>query len=814
MNQTYWIIEYVKLFLAYGFVLFVWPSVVFRPHLKGKGGAYRFAFCTTVTVLVVTTAVLLMGLAHILHTWTSALVFFGVFAVQLWRNFKWDMSWIGNMRRVSAHTMTLKQLIFRVFRWFGRKVRLCMDFLVEWSRGRRVELLLLLLLVIFGTIYFSYNAFDTHAYGSGDQYVHNEWIYKLKQGVAFSDGIYPEGMHCMIYLTCSCFGIRLYTGVLFFGCVHSAILLLSFYLFMREIFRFRYSGLLALCMFLTLKLTNLDAIFGMARLSWALPLEYAMHTQFFSALALLRFYRRVSEGYRLRLSFRHPLKNIAAIFRDPDLFIFTMSIAVSIAVHFYVTITAFFICLAVAVVSLRYVFRRGSFGPVLLSAFLSLFLAVTPMAVAFATGVPLQGSLNWAISVITGGDEEDAEESVDDEPEGVDTSTISDVSEDTSKTPQKRPSGAPAPSGEEPAQAGLMDRLLSAAAALKDKVGSFFGILYNSGLLLFPRHKLFIAIAFLFTLLVGGILHFYLHFKAKKRKEEEEGEGKSRTWSFDGILTVALSMLFFALVCASADLHLPTLLEPVRVSSTMNLLMMMLYTFPLDLALFALAGILGVIVRKVLLTALVFGIYIFAQVSGEFHGYLFYHFMRYDAAVTMTNKIIQKIPKDMFTIVSTTEELYQIIEYGYHEELLTFINNSSDPAYTLPTPYVFVFIEKRPLSYAQYHFAAGPAWLARECYAESFGSIASQCPEINAGEISLEDAAKGVKYGAKLSDAAADLEGRTILESKIYYNWYETFSSIYPNESRVVYEDDDFLCYCFVQNPASLYTLGGIEYSS
>ena len=37
MDQTYWIIEYVKLLLAYGFVMFVWPSVVFRPYLQGKG---------------------------------------------------------------------------------------------------------------------------------------------------------------------------------------------------------------------------------------------------------------------------------------------------------------------------------------------------------------------------------------------------------------------------------------------------------------------------------------------------------------------------------------------------------------------------------------------------------------------------------------------------------------------------------------------------------------------------------------------------------------------------------------------------------
>ena len=33
----------------------------------------------------------------------------------------------------------------------------------------------------------------------------------------------------------------------------------------------------------------------------------------------------------------------------------------------------------------------------------SVFLAVLPMGIAFATGTPLQGSLGWGLSVINGG---------------------------------------------------------------------------------------------------------------------------------------------------------------------------------------------------------------------------------------------------------------------------------------------------------------------------------------------------------------------------------------------------------------------------
>ena len=64
-----------------------------------------------------------------------------------------------------------------------------------------------------------------------------------------------------------------------------------------------------------------------------------------------------------------------------------------------------------------------------------------------------------------------------------------------------------------------------------------------------------------------------------------------------------------------------------------------------------------------------------------------------------------------------------------------------------------------------------------------------------------------IRFGAKLSDAAASLTGRTILESK-EYRWFQRFRELYPNEGRVIYEDDEFMCYCFVQNKDCLYQLG------
>ena len=36
MNTAYWAGEFVKVLLAYVVLMYVWPSVLFRKHLKGK----------------------------------------------------------------------------------------------------------------------------------------------------------------------------------------------------------------------------------------------------------------------------------------------------------------------------------------------------------------------------------------------------------------------------------------------------------------------------------------------------------------------------------------------------------------------------------------------------------------------------------------------------------------------------------------------------------------------------------------------------------------------------------------------------------
>ena len=193
MDQSYWILEYIKVLLAYLFILYLWPTVVFRAQLRGKGRAYRFCFCVSVSVLLINTAVLLLGLVHLLYQTIVSVLFWGIFIIQLFRNDLLGISWLHDIRSVFNRTMTVRRMLLR---WHTANRERLSAAIGEWwksTKNRRLEYALLGLLTLFAMAYFSANALQVHSYGFGDQYVHHAWVYGLAQGKVFSAGIYPEG---------------------------------------------------------------------------------------------------------------------------------------------------------------------------------------------------------------------------------------------------------------------------------------------------------------------------------------------------------------------------------------------------------------------------------------------------------------------------------------------------------------------------------------------------------------------------------------------------------------------------------------------
>ena len=129
--------------------------------------------------------------------------------------------------------------------------------------------------------------------------------------------------------------------------------------------------------------------------------------------------------------------------------------------------------------------------------------------------------------------------------------------------------------------------------------------------------------------------------------------------------------------------------------------------------------------------------------------------------------------------------------------------------YYIPTEYLFFYIEKNPIYYAQYHFFSGPRWLAQDKYTKYYEystAVLSIGDGIEHSEISEEAVGESLLTTSKASDAYSVIINRTILESEMYH-WCQEFKTRLPNEIKVYYEDENFICYVVKQNPAHLYNL-------
>ncbi len=1158
MTTLYWVLEYGKVFFAYMFIMFIWPNVVFRKYLKGKKIFFNFAFCSTIQIVIVNTLVLMLGLFHILRPWVFFIIFYGIFFFFLFRNLKIQDSTKKKFKYFFTGTYGLKTLLKDIRVFIVKQIKRIRNAFLTVMHGHWWEYGILAVVVIYGMIYFTYGAFQDYSYGFGDMYPHNAWTYGLVNGQIFSAGVYPEAMHCFIYAMHMLFGIRIYSCLLFAAGIHISVFLLSAYIFFRQIFRWKYTAMVALTLFLTVDVMCINAVYSMSRLQWSIPQDFGLYTQFICAAFLARYLyserskkkakdaksiskagrnRRKEEAALLKqkekekalalkdkqkeeaallkqnsskeatlalkqkekeeaLALKQKQKEEAAlnkqrrkedkinarlkakeeaavlkvqaaeekellkkqkkeeqlrikvekaeqkkqlaknggfsmpegriaypqsqsgenhffetesampdgtmpvilsdeesvgvvvdniepeksnipegmipegfvmtggvvslsadneakeentetlplayadaeiveseqnpiypaedvqyeanyvegeektqtvstdnekavendsnvfgsdeeyiaylnstdesteeksdenvitklkkfwckvksnwafkilerVWKDENLLVFTSALAASLVIHFYPTIMAFFLCLAFVPLAVHKVFKPRRFIELVVAVIVGLIVAVTPMAGALASGIQFQGSIGWAVSIIEGEDPEatttvdenatteEDETSSEDMTGNLDSTTDStedftgeDASSDNSinGTNDGSEDSSFIPGGiENLTNTGDINSEGQSANSLGKKISS-----------LMSKAEYVITHLDEIILEKADIVYHRAYVELYRRERAEEiiistgiafatwavlkvlsviasliGRVKKKRISmiyFDGYFALILCSVFFMMLYSAGALGLPSLIAGSRLCSVAQLLIVAVMVIPVD-AIFT--GI-SVIIKKGLMNVVgllaVVGTYLMVYYSGNFHGYLYYELTRHNAAVMCTYSITESLPKNSYTIVSPVDELYQVIQYGYHEELVEFINSSTEKSYKIPSEYVFIFVEKKPIQYAQSHFFEGPDWLAHEKYADYYNSYVSQCPDITTSDISDKIAELPFSKLPVSSDMYSNLETRTVLESRCYA-WCREFNKMYPNELKVYYEDDNFVCYYFRQNPFSLFEL-------
>ena len=559
---------------------------------------------------------------------------------------------------------------------------------------------------------------------------------------------------------------------------------------------------------MTIDVVVVNQIFSMSRLQWTLPQEYGFHAMYICALYLVLYLKS-----KKKATFKG--KETKGYW-DENLLVFMLAVASSIAIHFYSTIMAFFVCIAFVVFNFRKVFHPKRFVPLVTAALCALVIAAVPMGGALLSGIPFQGSIGWALEVIGGSESGANEGSATEESEENDSITVKPGTEGNGVTEvPSRPTEVPDTQGgqitpvpqpkPEVPQETFAQKLEKFGNRLSETIEKKLYGIYNYGyktLYGVERSEWILKISALVVLLyllykvICLILRYVFRLKKVKGKR------------FSGYLPIVLASAIFIMMYAAPNIGIPELVAGARLCTMAQMLILFVLVMPIDMLFTLVRTVIPNAAMQFVSLLTVGGIVYVIWTAGYYHGYLYYELTRYNASVSLTNQIMEELPPFSYTIVSPTDEIYQVIQKGRHEELLDFLKSKGNKRYTIPTEYVFIFIEKKPLQYAHSHFFSGPDWLALEKYQGHYKYYGgSLCPHITSREISEEDAQKGLMlFPSKPSKSYSNFDSRVILESR-GYAWCQKFNELYPNELKTYYEDDDFVCYYFRQNTQFLYDL-------
>lgn len=757
---TLMILQFIKIFAAYTGITVFLPAVMFRRILKGRRLSEQFLMCYTFGNFYIINIVFALQLMHISNVFTLCLttallsVLIGCRVNRI--SPKALIKKNGEVfRKLLQGTMGVKEAIFRIGRKLtvsGRKTggifyREVVCDVLQWILTGAV---LFALFWVYGR-----QLVLTYGYRASDIPVHLNWINQMSRGNLFVSGVYPFGFHCMIYYLHTVFRIDTYMILCLFYLVQVFFIHMVFLAMLKMLCRSKYLPYAGTLIYI---LGSFWARQTYSRFYSSLPQEFGMIFVIPSVYFLIRFFQIEKE--------RLKTKETKIILGN-----FALAFSLTLAIHFYGTMIAGLCCIGIAIGFCTHFLNREYFRRIMLTGIISVFLAVLPMAIAFAGGTPMQGSLGWGLSVISGGKKTDTADQIKTENLSVQNRSLEEIAAQLQENRANQDGGT----GEEvvqnttevpkPSMTEKMKSVLEKIAQIPEKIKNTWKMMAQriwdfviNTPTKWPSYAILAGIA---CLIVLGLVFCVIR---------NAGYGKM-------LLSAGLCMGILTLLLCAGNLGLPVLMDPARCS--------IYYTYLLAAALTVLAdGIISLLfmqgVLKICLDPISFMITVglvvgcisqgWMKVSDFSSGYVS------NGALTCLANIIKENEDKTWTIVSANDETQMGLDHGWHYETITFLrkqeNLKKDTEIIIPTKNVYFFIEKIPLDYSVTYAGSGQS-ISKKGASQSLP---------NSGGISMYQG-----------------EGRWILMSRMYY-WAQAFMAKYPNDMKVYYESEDFICYVMPQN--------------
>ena len=764
------ILRFLGIFAVYTGVTLALPALMFRRILRGRSLAEQFLMCYTFGNFYIINIVFLLQLLHISNFFTLAgltavlsIVIGGrVNRIPLKQQAGNTWHLFGKLLR---GRMKLKSAIFLFLGKCAEGIKRLVKFFYRHIVKNPIQSMLLLGIGVCLCWIYGRQIILVYGYRASDIPVHMSWINEMSRGKIFAKGVYPFGFHCMIYYLHAVFRFDTYVILCQFFFAQVIFLHLVLLAMLKQLCKTKYIPYIGTFVFL---LGNFWSGQTYSRFYATLPQEFGMIFVIPSIYFLIRF-------------FQIPKQKLADKETRLTLQCFAMAFSLTLAIHFYGTMIAGLCCIGIACGFCFRFLRKEYFCRIMFTGICSVFLAVLPMGIAFATGTPLQGSLGWGLSVINGGKSSSSTEAEaeTDEAETLEVST----GDDKNTVRVVKPDGtvmeidvSDLPSAQENESGGQMQTETTAPAVPKvsfgEKIRKIPGKAKNALSEMSSRILEFIIKLDVknigYMILASFALLLLLGFIFCVFRQTEYGAM---------LMSMGFCMWIVTILLCAGVFGLPPLMDGARCS--------IYYVYLLSAALTALAdGLLYMVLplRKLRLVRNAVSLAVTAAVlMGMFQNHMikqsdFSSGFVMNGAITCLSNIIHENEDKTWTIVSANDETQMGLDHGWHYETITFLRGmetlEKNTKVIIPTKTVYFFIEKIPGDYAVSYAKSGQS-ISRKGASRSLPNV---------GGI-------GMYQG----------EGRWIVMSRMYY-WAQAFMELYPNEMKVYYEDNKFICYKIEQN--------------
>ena len=628
------------------------------------------------------------------------------------------------------------------------------------------------------------NGIINYGYTASDTPVHNYWINAMSDNNVFVAGVYPHGFHCIIYYMHAVFGIDTYVLLRLFTVTSALYIHLALFAFCQGVCRGAYSAYAAVFIFAAVNLLNKDCII---RYTNDLPQEYGMIFILPTVYFIFEFFKH-QKICPPKIKIKETALIVEGELAAENLIYAAVSFSLTIAVHFYGTMIVGIFCIGIVFGFLIRIVQPRFMARIIAAFTLGVILGVLPLATAVIMGKPMQGSIGWGLSVISG-NKTATGINIDTSGQNSSGTSSGGQSSDATFGQQGEVQGDDAYNDEDGQKGTQSVKKLSFADKLKQKTGvvyykfaDLFGRAYRNlkndiEAAVFPHGGDF-YLGFVFiscaVLIILGIIF-----------------GISRDYDYGGrIITVAFSIIFIHMMFIAGVFGLPKLMDQNRTRIYMTYSLAVLVALDLDIVPYIISRFINL---KTLYNTISLAICVVAAIRAvDVYGlrepivYSQIGMLESNGAVECLSNIIKENEDRTWTILSANDELRMMDKHGYHYEILDLLKDmkkNPDKRITIPTKYLYIYVEKTPLNYSVAYDKSGQ-------------------------KVSREGAATPLpQYGGIVSYTG---RYRWVVMSKMYY-WAQELQKLFPEDVSVYYEDDDFICYKLVQNTSNLYNLN-IDY--